>query len=68
VEYKSRWNRKRILLLVLVGFDTYSAILRSYSIFASMLARSSSYVKDNDYKYGMIVMSRDPKTSRVIGL
>jgi len=56
----------RHLLLVLVGFDTYSAILCSYSIFASMLVCSSSYVGDNDRKYGVIVMSHDPKTSKVI--
>ncbi len=33
-----------------------------------MSARSLSYVKDNDHKYGMIVMFHDPKTSKVIGL
>jgi len=68
VEFKSGWSRKRILLLVLVGFDTYLAILHSYSIFASMLVHSSSYVEDNNCKYGVIVMSRDPKTSKVISL
>jgi len=56
----------RHLLLVLVGFDTYSAILCSYLIFASMSVRSSSYVDNNDRKYGVIVMSHDPKTSKVI--
>lgn len=33
-----------------------------------MSARSLSYVKDNDRKYGLIVTSRNPKTSKVIGL
>ncbi len=33
-----------------------------------MLARSSLYVQDNDHKYGMIIMSHNPKTSKVIGL
>jgi hypothetical protein len=33
-----------------------------------MSARSSSYIKDNDYKYGVIVTFHDPKTSKVIGL
>jgi hypothetical protein len=46
----------------------YSTILHSYSIFASMLARSLSYIKDNDCKYGVIIMSHDLKTSKVIGL
>jgi hypothetical protein len=33
-----------------------------------MSTRSLSYVKDNDRKYGVIVSSRGPKTSKVIGL
>ncbi len=33
-----------------------------------MYACSSSYIKDNDHKYGVIVMSHNPKTSKVIGL
>jgi hypothetical protein len=33
-----------------------------------MLAHSSSYIKDSDRKYGVIVTFRDPKTSKVIGL
>jgi len=68
VEYKSGWSRKRVLLLVLVGFDTYSTILCSYLISASMLARLSLYIKDNDRKYGVIVTFCDPKTSKVIGM
>jgi len=67
-EYKSRWSRKRVLLLVSVGFDMYSAILRSYLILALMSTRSLLYVKDNDRKYGVIVSSHNPKTSKVIGL
>jgi hypothetical protein len=43
-------------------------ILNSYSISALMLAHSLSYVKDNNRKYGVIVTSRNPKTSKVIGL
>jgi hypothetical protein len=54
--------------LVRVGFNMYSIILRSYSISTSMSARSSLYIKDNDRKYGVIVMFRDPKTSKVNGL
>ncbi len=68
MEYKSGWSRKQVFLLVWVGFDTYSTILRSYSISTSMSARSSLYIKDNDHKYGEIVMFHDPKTSKVIGL
>jgi len=33
-----------------------------------MLVRLSSYVDDNDHKYGVIVMFHDPKTSKVINL
>lgn len=33
-----------------------------------MSAHSLSYVKNNNHKYGVIVISRDPKTSKVIGL
>jgi hypothetical protein len=33
-----------------------------------MYARSSSYITNNDHKYGVIVMFHDPKTSKVIGL
>lgn len=68
MEYKSGWSRKRFLLLVSVGFDTFLAILHSYSIFALMSAHSLSYVKDNDHKYGVIIISCDPKTSKAIGL
>jgi hypothetical protein len=42
--------------------------LHSFSIFALMLAPTLSYVKDNDHKYGMIVISCNPETLKVIGL
>ncbi len=68
VEYKFGRSKNRVLLLVLVGIDMCSTILCSYSIFAMMYAHSSSYIKDNDHKYGVIIMFHDPKTLQVIGL
>jgi len=38
------------------------------SLSAMFEKRSSGYVKDNDVRYGLKVVHRDPKSSKVIGL